>query len=300
MCSHISLILSEHNVYYPVDVHSHERIAERHSLPTSLFGDRYARIVVRPRNGRYRNLDGTLRMDTHSNDWVCDLDELRKPSWWADDPLHHEDRARKAARCYLETCLDYHIPGYNVNVASYQSLIATAPKGTLHLETFSRVVVDEETTIYASYYNHIVAKAYATVRGQNNNMVIVDDHSLVELNNHNHIVGGRESAFRLGGYNTLTTGESSQVVAGSYNHIVVGPRSVLRVGSRCVVTARLNSYVQPGPDSLVFFQPESESYYTRFMINTNNPETPPNRVYFYGNTNFSVYQSFNESPVLAP
>ena len=153
MCSPISLIMSEDNCFFPTNDswnHSHTNIATINNLSTSLFGDKYARVEVRPHNNIFRNNETNEVFEVDDN-WYVFLDENRTPGFWENDRVNQENRAREYAKKWLKNFdKKYLIPGYRETGGNFSTLIG-GEGSTLTSGNCSTFCAGENSSFVSNY-----------------------------------------------------------------------------------------------------------------------------------------------------
>ena len=229
MCNPISIIMSEHNCFFPSNDgwnHSHSDIANRNNLSDTLFGDKYARVEVRPKNDIFRNPETNEILEVDDT-WDVILDEERSPGWWLEDRVNQENRAREYTKKWLKNFdKKYLIPGHRENGVDNSMLIGGN---------------------------------YSTLIGGNNSKLTAEDNSILTAGNYSILNGGHSSKL-TGGYNSiLNSGDCSTLTAGYDSTLTAGYDSTLTGGDGSTLT---------GGDDSIFCAGENSSFVSDYWDGT--------------------------------
>lgn len=180
MCSPISLIMSEDQVFLPSNDswnHSHTFIAKIHNLPDGMIGDKYARIeVAPPEDNVFRNSKTNEKLVVNKK-WKVYLDENRAPEWYSNDLANQEDRAREAAKKWFDNFPDNLVPEYRKIAGDYAN-ISSGDNSILTARDCSTLTGGYNSILTGGNYSILIGGNYSTLNGGYGSTLISGDNSV--------------------------------------------------------------------------------------------------------------------------
>ena len=141
-------------------------IATINNLSTSLFGDKYARVEVVPKNNIFRNNETNEVFEVDDN-WYVFLDEDRTPGFWENDRVNQENRAREYAKKWLKNFdKKYLIPGYR-EIGGNDSILTGGDSSTLTGGNYSIFCAGENSSFVYTYWDRIRYRTIVFYVGEN-------------------------------------------------------------------------------------------------------------------------------------
>ncbi len=232
MCSPISLILSEDNVFLPPNNcwnHSHTVIAKNHNLPNGLIGDKYARIEVTPKDNIFRNPETNEVLEVDDT-WEVILDEERMLEWYSSDLANHKNRAFEAAKRWLKNFdKKYLIPGHK-EIGGYRS--------TLTGGDFSTLTGGYNSTLTGGNDSKLTGGNFSNLTGGNDSKLTGGNFSKLTGGNFSKLTGGNFSTLTGGNCSTLTSENGSTLTGGKHSTLTGGKHSIFCADENSSFTSR--------------------------------------------------------------
>ena len=253
MCNPISLILTEDKVFLPPENvwnHSHSFIMKNNNIPDRLIGDKYLRLeVTPPEENVFRNKKTNEKLEVDYT-WEVVIDELNIPDWYKNDEPNQEDRAREAAKSWLQKFPDSLIDGYKADFGDGTKMIAgkyaTLTAGnysTLVAEDSSVLTAEEHSDLTAGSESKLVAKSFSVLKSRGNSELNAEDYST--------LIAECGSTLKAKESSALVSGDHSKLVAGNYSRLIAGVFSVLTAGRSSDLVAENDSKLTAGNNSML-------------------------------------------------
>ena len=236
-------------------VHSHSAIAVKHGIPDGEWGDCYARFEVSPPGHNKAGDDGwRLFRDPATNavravdeSWVFRLDEVREPTWFADDRAALKDKCIVAATRWLSAFPENLVPGARVT-AGHCGTATAGIRGTATVGDDGTATAGIRGTATAGIRGTATAGIRGTATAGDDGTATAGIRGTATVGDDGTATAGDDGTATAGIRGTATAGDGGTATAGDDGTATAGHYSTATAGIRGTATAGDDGTATAGDD----------------------------------------------------